>query len=76
MILLWELKDKSEKAMYYHYQDVHWAVKSKKPEPGENKNARVLWAMKEAKDRGKEYYDPNHKQEIQTREVNTCGLFT
>ena len=37
-------------AMYCHYKDLHQALKSKKP--GESREARVLWAMKDARDRG------------------------
>ena len=53
-------------AMYCHYKNLHQAVKSKKF--GENTKAKVLWAMKEAKDKGVDYFDTNHQKEIQTRD--------
>ena len=49
-------------AMCYHYKDLHQAVKSKTP--GENKKAKVQWAMKEAKDRGVDYCDTKHLKVI------------
>ena len=40
-------------AMYYQYKDLHQAVESKKS--GENKKAKVLWALKDAKDKGVDF---------------------
>ena len=53
------IEGKEWEAMYPHFQDLHQAVKTKKP--GENKKARALWAMKEVKDRKEEYCNPNHQ---------------
>ena len=47
-------------AIYYHCKDLHQAVKSNTF--GESKKAKVLWAMKEAEDRGVDYYDMNHRK--------------
>ena len=44
-----------EEAMSYRHKDLHQAVKSKTS--GENQKAKVLWALKEAKDRGVDFYD-------------------
>ena len=43
----------------YEHKDWHQAVKSKKSE--EDEKARVLWALKEAKDRGVDFYDAGHE---------------
>ena len=51
---------RSEWEAIYRYKDLHQAVESKKLN-GNNK-AKVLWAMKEAKDRGANYDDTNHKK--------------
>ena len=51
--------------MYYQYKDLHQAVKSKKS--GENKKANVLWSMKEAKDKGANFFDAGDEKEVQTR---------
>ena len=40
---------------------------NKVKESGKAKKANVLWAMKEARDRGVDYYGTNHRKEIQTR---------
>ena len=50
------------KAMYYQYNDLRQAVKSKKS--GENKKAKVLRAMKEVKDKGVDYHDTNTKKKF------------
>ena len=52
-------------AFDYHCKDLHQAVKSKTF--GESKKSKVLWAMKEAKDRGVGFPDMNHRKEIQKR---------
>ena len=41
--------------------------KTRKTFAENNKKAKVLWAMKEAKGEGVDYYDTNHHKEIQTR---------
>ena len=47
----WKSKEGPEwEAMQYHYRVLHKAVESQKS--GENKQANVLWAMKEAKVEG------------------------
>ena len=46
--------------MYYRYKDLHQAVKR-------TENKKVLWASKEAKDRGVDFHDANHEKEIKTR---------
>ena len=33
----------------------------------DNKKATVLWALKEAKDRGVDFYDASHEKDIKTR---------
>ena len=50
---------------YYQYKDLHQAVKSKKSV--ENKKAKVLWALKEAKDKVVHFHDAGHEKEIKTR---------
>ena len=55
-------------AVFYPYKNLHQAVKSKKA--GHNKKANVPWAMQEAKERGVDYYDPNHKNKF-GRELNS-----
>ena len=47
-------------AMYYHYKELHQTAKSKNH--GDNQKANALWAMKAARDREDEYYDPNHQK--------------
>ena len=53
-------------AMYGQYKDLHQAMKSKKS--GENKKAKVLWTLKEAKDGGVDFYDAGHEKEKARRE--------
>ena len=48
----------------YHFQDLHQAVKSKTS--GENKKTNVLWTMNEAKNKGLDYCDTKHHEDIQT----------
>ena len=52
-------------AVDYHCKDLHQAVKSKNS--GANKKGKSAVGMKEAKDKGVDYYDTNHSTEIQTR---------
>ena len=52
-------------AMCYRYKDLHQAVK--KQEMEEHEKAKVLWALKEAKDRGVDFYDASHEKNIKTR---------
>ena len=59
--------------MYYRYKDLHQAVKSKRS--GENKKAKVLWALKEAKDGGVDFYDASHEKEIKTRDKVRLDLW-
>ena len=68
-----ESKDQSRTPCTTH-KDLHHAVKSKKS--GENKKAKVLWAMNEAKDRGEDYHDTNRRQEeIQTKDQFRLNLW-
>ena len=46
--------------MYYRSKKPHQAVKSKML--GDNQKAKALWAMKAAKDREEESYDPQRNQ--------------
>ena len=46
-------------AMYHRYKDLHQALKRKKS--GKNKKAKVLWALKEAKDKAVDFYDAGHE---------------
>ena len=48
--------------LYYHYRDMSKAAGSKKP--SESQKAKALWAMKAAKDREKETYDPARRDNI------------
>ena len=57
-------------AMYYRYKDLHQAMKSKKS--GENKKAKVLWALKAANDGGVDFYDAGHEKESKTRAQAVC----
>ena len=50
--------------MYHQYKELHQAVKSKKS--NEIKKAKVRWASKEAKDKGRDFYDVDHAKNIQT----------
>ena len=52
--------------MYYRYKDLHQAVKNARHRE-DNKKAKVLWAVKEAKDRGVDFYDASHEKDIKTR---------
>ena len=38
-----------------------------KQDIGENKKAKVLWALTEAKDRGVDFHDASHEKELKTR---------
>ena len=63
--------------MYYHYMDLHQAVKSKKPD--DNKTARALRAMKEVEDREEEYHDPKSPKNTfkrETKSASACVKFT
>ena len=53
-------------AMYYRYKDLHQAVKKARHRE-EHKKAKVLRALKEAKDRGVDFCDAGHEKEIKTR---------
>ena len=57
-------------AMCYQYLDLHQAVKSKTS--GENKWAKLLWSMKEAK--GMSYCDSGHEKEIKDESPCQVGL--
>ena len=57
-------------ALYYHYHELHQAVKSSKL--GENQQARALSVMKAAKDREEEFYDP--KLQRHSRDKIRLGL--
>ena len=46
-------------------KELHQAVESKKS--GDNKKAKVLWAMEEAKDKGIYFYEVGNAKEIETR---------
>ena len=50
--------------MYDRYKDLHQAVNSNK---SGKKKAKVLWALKEAKDRGVDFHDVSTKRKIKTR---------
>ena len=58
--------------MHYRYKDLHQAVK--KQEMEEHKKAKVLRALKEAKDKGGDFYDASHEKEIKTRARVKAGL--
>ena len=50
--------------MYYKYKELHQAVQCKTS--GENKKAKAVWSLKEAKDKGIDFYDLGSVQKIQT----------
>ena len=58
--------------MYYHYKALHQAVRTKKP--GDNQKARALWAMKAAKERELQFYDPTHQERHSIKTSNTDKL--
>ena len=47
-------------APHHRYKDLHQPVKCKETE--ENKKAKVQWTLKEAKDRGVDFYDASHEK--------------
>ena len=49
---------------YYKCVELHQGVKSK--QSGDNKKARALWSLKEAKDKGIDFYDLGSVQKIPT----------
>ena len=51
--------------MYYNYKELHQAVKCKKS--GENRKAKALRSLREAKDKGTYVYDMSSEEKIQTR---------
>ena len=59
-------------AIYCQYKELQQAMKNKKS--GENKKAKVLWALKEAKDRGGrgDFCDAGHEKESKTRAQAVC----
>ena len=60
-----ESKDQSGKPCIIETRTFTKQCKSKKS--GENKKAKELWALKEAKDRGIDLFDASHEEEDETR---------
>ena len=58
--------------LYFHYRWMSKATGAKKP--SESQKAKDLWAMKAAKDRGEEYYDPARKDNILRRKETRLEL--
>ena len=57
--------------MYYKYKELHQAVRCKLS--GENKKGKALWSVKEAEDRGVDFYDPGSVQKIQNKIPSKVG---
>ena len=62
--------------LFCHYREMSRATGAKKP--SESHKAKALWAMKAAKDRSEEYYDPARKDHFweEKRHVWSCGKST
>ena len=59
------VEGQERETMYDYYKHIHQAVKCKKSR--ENKKAKALWPLKEAKDKGVDFYDLGSLHKIQTR---------
>ena len=57
--------------LYCHYREVSRATGATKP--SESQKAKALWAMKAAKDRGEEFYDPAGREYHYGKETDTTG---
>ena len=66
-LLFRELKDKSEESCI--------TTTRTRTRRSWGTQAKVSWAMKEAKDRGEDYCDPNHQKEIETRDQIRLNLW-
>ena len=60
-------------AQYFHCRDMRKAAGARKP--SESQNAKALWAMKAAKDREEEFYDPARKDNILRRKQTRLELW-
>ena len=56
---------------YIHYKELHETAGTKKP--GDSQEARALRAMKAARDRDAEFYDPSYQKYVQGR-TRTLGI--
>ena len=57
--------------LYEHFKEVSRAAGARKP--SESQKVKALWAMKAAKDREEECYDPERKDNIVGRNKNAIG---
>ena len=48
--------------LYYHCTELNQATGTKKP--SESQTAKALWAIRAARDRDEEFYDPARKEDI------------
>ena len=58
--------------LYFHYREMSKATGAQKP--SESQKAKALWAMKAAKDREEEFYDPARKDNILGRKQTKLEL--
>ena len=68
----WEIEGSGWEELYFHYRWMSKATGAKKP--SESQKAKDLWAMKAAKDRSEEYYDPARKDNILRRKETRLEL--
>ena len=66
-------KEKTWEEMYDSYKVMSRAVGVKKPQ--EAQKAKVLWAMKAARDRKEEFYDPAREEDISKRNKTRLELW-
>ena len=59
--------------LHYHHRELSQAAGANKP--SESQEARALWAMKAAWDRGEEYYDPACKEDTLGRTTTRLELW-
>ena len=59
--------------VHYKYVELHKEVKCKKS--GENEKAKALWSLREAKDKGIDFYDLGSVKQIQTRLRSPTGAW-
>ena len=60
--------------LYFHYRKMSKAPGAQKP--SESQEAKALWALKAAKDRWEDCYDPARKDNIQGRNQTRLELCT
>ena len=68
------LSAKEWEELYFNHGEVSWAAGARKP--SESQKAKALWAMKAAKDRREEFYDPARRKTTScegNRQDLSCG---